>query len=58
MRNLKTLIPDRDAVLAMPPDQLGGILLSLVHPHIQSGGIFIPAGVGRTNNRIGGTDFG
>jgi len=50
------MIPSREAVLAMPPDQLGG-LLSLVHPHIQNG-IFVPAGVGRRGNRQGGTDFG
>ena len=50
MTTLANLIPDEDTLLAMAPEELGRILLSLVPPHQQHNGMFQPSCVGRALN--------
>jgi uncharacterized protein (TIGR02391 family) len=57
MPGLKDVVPSRDVVLQMKPEQLGEILLSIVRPHIQNG-IFQTAGVGHVSSGRGYNHFG
>ena len=52
MTSLANLIPDADTLLSMAPDELGRILLSLVHPHQNQNGMFHPSSVGRPLNSL------
>jgi uncharacterized protein (TIGR02391 family) len=57
MPGLRDIIPDRDALLKMRPEELAPVLLRIVTGHIQNG-IFQTAGVGHIQSGRGYNHFG
>src|SRR5271154_6101571 len=57
MPGLRDVIPDRDVLLQMQPEDLAQVLLSLVRSHIQNG-IFTTGHVGHIQSGRGYTHFG
>jgi uncharacterized protein (TIGR02391 family) len=57
MPGLRDIVPSRDIVLQMQPQELAQILLSFVRPYIQNG-IFLTEPVGKVQSGRGYTHFG
>jgi uncharacterized protein (TIGR02391 family) len=57
MPGLRDIVPDRDVVLQMQPEELAQILLSIVRPYIQNG-IFTTGSVGHVQSGRGYNHFG
>ena len=58
MPGLRDIIPNRDVVLQMRPEELAPILLEIVPGYIQSGGIFTTEIVGQVQSGRGYNHFG
>jgi uncharacterized protein (TIGR02391 family) len=58
MPGLRDIIPNRDVVLQMRPEELAPILLQIVPGHLQNGGMFLTASVGQVQSTRGYNHFG